>query len=95
MTGRRKRITGRSRWKTTAEERGFKVIYPLHIESGGSREDISRSGVSMNHAITGTCQDTLGARMESINRHGAVSITESNNHNGLQYCYDRHGLANF
>ena len=58
-------------------------------------EEISRSGVSMNHTIARTCQDTLGAEMEAINRHGILFITEPNSHNGLQYCYDRHELANF
>ena len=57
-------------------------------------EETSRLGVSMNHTIARISQDTLGAEMEAINRHGIIFITEPNSRNGLQYCYDRHELAN-
>ena len=49
----------------------------------------------MNHIIAGMGQDILVAEMEAINRYGIIFITESNSHNGLQCCYDRHQLANF
>ena len=95
MTGRKKRITGRKRWKTTAEERGSIMTCPLHIDPGRSMEEILRLGVSMNHTIAEISQDILGAEIEAINHHGILFITESNSHNGLQYCYDHHELATF
>lgn len=92
MTGRRKKITGRRRWKTTAEERWSNVTCSSHIEPEGSMEDTSRSGVSMNHTIAGIRQDM---EMEAINRHRIIIVTEPNSHNGLRYCYDRDELAKF
>lgn len=49
-------------------------------------EEISRLGVSMNHTIAEISQDTFGAEMEAITRHGILFITEPNSHNGQQYC---------